>query len=183
MLYTPVLIDVAGDGFQLTNAANGVVFNLTPDLPIRLAWTVPNSDDAWLSLDRDRNGTIDSGQELFGNTTPQPPRADQNGFLALAEFDIPENGGNADSVIDQSDAIFNSLRVWQDTNHNGKSEPSELHSLPDVGITILELKYHESKRTDEFGNKFRYRAKVKNVNGVKIGRWAWDVFLKMAAPE
>jgi hypothetical protein len=62
--------------------------------------------------------------------------------------------------------------------------PSDQRQLefPFFGIAIVELDYHESKRTDEYGNKFRYRAKIKDMHGAQIGRWAWDVFLKMAAP-
>jgi hypothetical protein len=52
-----------------------------------------------------------------------------------------------------------------------------LHALAELGLASIELDYHESKRTDEHGNQFRYRAKVKDAQGAQIGRWAWDVFL------
>jgi len=174
---SPIIVDLDGTGFSLTDPANGVLFDLLANgKPVHTAWIAPGTKNAWLALDRNGNGSIDSGAELFGSFTPQPPSKEPNGFLALAVFDLPENGGNGNGIIDPGDAVFSKLRLWIDENHNGISEPSELHTLDEFGIKAIKLDYHESKFTDMYGNDFRYRGGMK-VPG-KADKTIYDVFLR-----
>ena len=176
---SPILIDVAGNGFDLTDLDHGVRFDITGNLgPEPLSWTQANSDDAFLALDLNANGTIDNGKELLGNFSAQlapEPGEERNGFRALELFDT-----NRDGVINNEDGVYSELRLWQDKNHNGVSEPNEFHSLEHFGLRSLELKHQRFTKTDEFGNEFRYRAKVRDGRGAQLGRWAWDVFLVSA---
>jgi hypothetical protein len=175
------VVDTTGGDFKLTSANDGVVFDIFGNgKPIRISWTAPDSGVAFLALDRNGNGIIDNGKELFGTATQQPVRPALNGFAALAQFDEPENGGNQDGVIDQRDAIYHDLLLWIDTNHDGVSQPSELHHLSDFGISSISLAYRKSDKVDQFGNRFVYCSKT-NVehdgDHSQVSRLIYDVFL------
>ena len=176
---SPIVLDIDGDGFDLTNAQNGILFDIIGrGSAYQVAWTSANSDDAWLVLDRNQNNRIDSGEELFGDNSEQP--AGQNprqGFASLGMFDAATRGGNGDGKITRRDLVFRKLRLWQDRNHNGVSEPEELFRLPALDVVAVSLDYRQSRCRDEHGNWFKYRAKVRDRQNAQVGRWAWDVFL------
>jgi hypothetical protein len=175
---SPIIVDVIGNGFSLTDRAHGVFFDLNGDGQAgQLPWTSAGSDDAWLALDRNANGTIDNGSELFGNFTAQPVSPILNGFAALAVFDAESEGGNGDGWIDARDSVFRRLRLWTDTNHDGISQPEELHTLPSLDVRRLSLNYHMLNRSDAFGNWFRFVARVDGGHGRDGGPLAYDVFL------
>ncbi len=96
--------------------------------------------------------------------------------MALAVFDTPAQGGNDDDRISREDAVWNSLLIWDDRNHNGISDAGELSWVEAAGIDSIALDYKESNRRDRFGNVLRYRSKVSGPSD-QLGRWAVDVFL------
>jgi hypothetical protein len=173
---SPILLDIAGNGFELTSLDDGVKVATRPGYEqTERAWTAPGSDDAWLVLDRNRDGVINDMSEMFGNTTPQPEPLEgqrRNGFLALALHD-----DNDDAVIDEKDRIFGSVRLWQDKNHDGVSQPVELHELPKLGVAGISVAYTEDRRGDGHGNLFLYKAPVYGTPGSSVGESAWDVWL------
>jgi len=168
-LGSPIVIDTQGNGFALVGLEAGVQFDIFGDgKPILLGWV--QGDDALLVLDRNGNGLIDSGLELFGNHTRlQSGRRAENGYQALAEFDV-----NGDSVIDERDPVFSGLRLWLDRNVNGVTDAGQLTTLADHGISGPDLSYRESRRRDQYGNEFRYRAKVYGSRQT-TNRFCYDV--------
>jgi len=176
---SPIIIDLEGTGFLLTDAAHGVIFDITgTGTPQQISWTALGAENAFLALPGS-DGLVHNGKELFGNYTAQPISQHPNGFSALAVYDEPTNGGNGDGIIDSRDRIFSSLRLWIDANHDGICQPEELHTLPSMGVFSISLDYHLSMRRDKYGNLFRYRAKVNpdSPNDTsEVGRTAYDVF-------
>ncbi|MGH9361892.1 MAG: hypothetical protein ACRD2T_08240 [Thermoanaerobaculia bacterium] len=157
---TPVLLDLDLDGFHLSGPDQAVHFDLDADgVAEALAWTAPSARDAFLCLDRDGNGVIGDGRELFGAMTPLLSGAPaQIGYEALAELDRSELGGDGDGTVGPEDAAFDRLCAWVDTNHDGISQPAEVLSLAAAGVTRLGFDYVAEERRDPHGNLFRYRA-------------------------
>lgn len=154
---SPIIFNLAGGVYQLTGADNPVLFDIAGSgSPARITWTAPGADEAFLWLDRNHNGLVDSGAELFGNATLlMSGRHAANGFEALKEFD-----DNHDGVIDASDTIWRNLMLWCDRNHDGISQPAEIEPIASSSITAISLDYHWTGRRDLSGNTFRYESRV-----------------------
>lgn len=152
---TPIVIDLNNDGIvRLTDKAGGVRFDLNMGGDAEQIPWLADGNDGWLVM-FPPNGLITDGSMLFG------PGDKDNGYLLLAGFD-----DNKDGVIDAKDGVWSEvLAIWRDLNHNGVSEPGELTHMPYSGIASISTEFKESRRKDKHGNEFRYRAKIKFVDG------------------
>jgi hypothetical protein len=166
-----------------------VYFDIDADgVPEKVSWTDPAGDEAFLAMDRNGNGMIDDGSELFGNYTPtyldekgKPSRRADNGFEALKYIQLhPSYGASTrDELINAGDEAFKSLLLWNDANHNGISEPEELTALHKTRITAISTEYRESKRVDQHGNEFRLRGHaIWDIRGHTLRRPIFDIWLK-----
>lgn len=176
---SPILIDLDRDLFHLTGLGDPVLFDIDADGDLELlSWTSAETLDAFIWLDRNDNGTVDDGAELFGNHTPliDGSTAD-NGYIPLAELDLPALGGNGNGRIDPGDVIYPELQLWIDGDHNGVSEPDEIFGLAEAGVTRIGLVYLTTPFTDHHGNHFRYVSLARIlVDGHERFTWTTDVF-------
>ena len=158
----PLIIDLGESGIELRSLEHGVNFDLDNNgFAEKTAWI--GTEDGFLALDRNGNGNIDNGGELFGDQVIlKDGSKSASGFEALAELD-----DNSDGIIDNNDAAFSNLRVWIDANHNGKSESNELKTLNETGVVSISLEHSEVSIVDEeTGTRIAESASVTiNKNG------------------
>lgn len=163
---SPILINLDGDSFRLSGSEPPVEFDIDADGDLdAISWTRFGGDEAFLALDRDGNGIIDSGAELFGAATAQPPSDDPNGFVALAVFDGSDFGGDGDGRITAADAWFSRLLLWTDADRDGLSSPDELQPLAGSGVEEIMLDYVISERRDRWDNLFRWTSRAQTFEG------------------
>lgn len=129
--YHPVVFDLDGDGLELVEFdMSGLTFDMDGDgIRDMTGWV--GADDGFLVLDRNGNGFIDDGSEISYITDVVGAQTDLEGLRA---FDTNGNG-----LLDQGDANFASFQIWRDVNQDGVSQQSELRSLADYGVTVINL--------------------------------------------
>jgi hypothetical protein len=140
---SPIMLDLDGDGLEITQFSGGsITFDHNAD-GVRTGTAWVGRDDGLLVWDRDGNGAIDSGRELFGNNTLLANgQTAADGWAALRDLDL-----NGDGVLDLADAAFAELRVWRDLDQDGTSDEGELFTLEALGITQIGLNKTNSTQT------------------------------------
>jgi hypothetical protein len=172
---TPLVLSF--DGAPVTFAQGLRAFDVAATMSVVTDW--PTASTPWLALDRDGNGAIDDGGELFGSATVlRSGERAPNGFVALAELD-----SNGDGRITPEDAAWSSLRLWSDADGDRASTPGELAPLSARRILSIDLAYTSSRRCDARGNCEIERASFRwaDAAGVEHTGTIVDVHLRHQA--
>jgi hypothetical protein len=129
---SPIVLDLNGDGVRTQSISNGVTFDLFANgKNINTGWV--SSSDGLLVMDRNHDGAINDGTELFGEATKLSDGSTaKDGYVALREMD-----SNQDGVIDQNDEAFADLKVWVDANSDGGTQTGELKTLQELNISSI----------------------------------------------
>lgn len=157
---SPIVLDLDGGGVATRGIGQGAFFDFDGNgFAERTAWAAPG--DGILVRDRDGDGSISSGTELFGNHTPLTGGgAARDGYQALAELDT-----NGDGVIGAADAEWGALKVWRDADSDGTVDAGELATLDEAGIRQLSLQVQNGSGVDSHGNDHRYRSTFERLDG------------------
>lgn len=160
---SPLIMDLDGDGVETTLLSNSNIYfdHDGNGFAEKTAWA--GADDGILVHDLNGNGQIDNGGELFGNNTLLSDGTKAtNGFEALKNLD-----NNNDGRFDSTDAAFNTVKVWQDSNGNGIVDMGELKTLNQAGITSIDLNYTSNITVDTNGNEHRQNGAFIGTDGVE----------------
>ena len=167
----PLVLDLDGDGIETVglSATSPILFDHDADgIKTGTGWV--KQDDGFLVLDRNGNGTIDDGRELFGDPTPLNGTGSldatagiaSDGFAALTRED-----SNADGIVNATDTRWANLRVWRDLNQDGRSQSGELLTLSALGITAIRLQSTVANQNLANGNVLHLRGTYVRSNGTE----------------
>ena len=172
----PIIIDLNKNKITSTKLNNTIYFDHDNN-NFKEATSWIDKGDAFLALDKNNNGLIDNGNELFGNHTISNTRFKYtnnkatNGYEALKTYDL-----NGDNVIDSKDEIYDKLVLWKDSNQNAITDKGELIKLKDSGIVSIDLNY-KNINTDEKGNTIKQSSTITFEDGTTT--IANDVWFKV----
>jgi len=151
---SPIIMDLDGDGVETASVNDGAYFDHDANgFAEKTGWA--SSDDGLLAWDRNGDGIINDGTELFNDPINYPQAA--NRFQVLAQLD-----DNLDGKIDGNDSIWSNLKIWQDYDGDGYSSPDELRSLSELGVASINTGYEESNFVDPQENEHR-----------QVGNFTW----------
>ncbi len=172
-MVSPLVLDLDGNGVT-TRGIAGAIIQFDHDgngFAERTGWV--GVGDALLVRDRDGDGRITTGNELFGNHTRLSDGSlAGHGFEALRSLD-----DNRDGRIDRRDAVWSQLRLWLDANANAETDPGELFSLDQRGVESLSLSYVDSSWIDPQGNHHRQLGNYRSSDGRELA--CHDVWFAM----
>ncbi|MBC7371301.1 MAG: hypothetical protein H7326_07045 [Bdellovibrionaceae bacterium] len=166
---SPLIIsmDSSSRGIQLSSPMDGIQFDIlgqrsdpAAHAKKQISWMVSGQEYYFIVLPKD--GVVSGVDEMFGDNTRGPDgKYAANGYLALAKYD-----DDGDNLITPDDEVYSKLRVWNDLNRNGISEPSELFTLAEKKITVIDLNYDKRyKEQDAYGNQTLMKSVVKTEDG------------------
>ena len=161
-IYDPLVLDLDGDGIETvgTQGYSGALFDHDKN-GIRTSTGWVAADDGLLVIDRNSDGLINNGGELFGDSTVLKDGSNAaHGYAALAEFDT-----NSDGKVDAQDADFAKLKVWRDLNQDGVSQEGELFGLAEVGVASLNVGYQDVNQRLGNGNTIAQKGSYTTANG------------------
>lgn len=152
-----------GKVIKVSDVAHGAAFDLDGDGVVEnLGW--PEKGAAFLAIDRNGNGVIDNGRELFGTEN-----GFYNGFEELRSY-APSAG-----YLDATHSIWSQLLLWSDDNRDGVSQPDELKPAG-TWLTKIGLGAEVVNQLDSNGNNFKWRGWAEYVVTGRASRLSEDAY-------
>ncbi|WP_327021768.1 calcium-binding protein [Klebsiella sp. RHBSTW-00484] len=158
--FSPIILDLDGDGVETRSLQDGIYFDHDGNqFAENTGWV--GADDGLLVLDKDGNGVIETGNELFGNNTRlKDGTLAANGYQALQDLD-----SNQDGVLNAEDAAWAQLKIWRDRNGNARTDDGELLTMEEANIAAIDTHYKKSSFVDEQGNSHKQTGNITMTDG------------------